>query len=94
MRSSTGPQPEPDPDRQVATYQEAQTLLMNDAPILPLRFGVTSFAIKPYVSGVTPTLSDFRVPGDYFYETIQIARALASPLGTLFGRVTNEFTLD
>jgi oligopeptide transport system substrate-binding protein len=63
---------EPDPDRQVAIYEEAQTLLMHDAPILPLRFGVRSFAIKPYVSQITPMPADFRVPGDYYYETIQI----------------------
>ena len=45
---------------------------MNDAPILPLRFPVKPYAVKPYVSGMTPTLSDFLVPGDYYYETIQI----------------------
>ena len=45
---------------------------MNDAPILPLRFAVTPYVVKPYVSRMTPTLSDFRVPGDYYYETIQI----------------------
>jgi oligopeptide transport system substrate-binding protein len=63
---------EPDPDRQVATYEEAQTLLMNDAPILPVRFGVRPYAIKSYVAGVTPMLTDFWVAGDYHYETIQI----------------------
>ena len=63
---------EPDPDGQVALYQEAQTLLMRDAPILPVRFGVRSFVTKPYVSNITPMPSDFRVLGDYFYETIQI----------------------
>lgn len=65
---------EPDQDKQVAIYEEAQTLLMNDAPVLPLRFAVTPYAVKPYVSRLTVTPSDFQVPGDYYYETIQILR--------------------
>lgn len=65
---------EPDQDKQVAIYEEAETLLMNDAPILPLRFAVTPYAIKPYVSRLTEHPSDFRVPGDYYYETIQILK--------------------
>jgi oligopeptide transport system substrate-binding protein len=60
-----------DPDRQVAIFNEAQTMLMNDAPILPLRFAVNPYAVKPYVSGLTEHPSDGG-PGDYFYETIQI----------------------
>jgi oligopeptide transport system substrate-binding protein len=65
---------EPEPGKQVAIYKEAQTLLMNDAPILPLRFAVTPYEIKPYVSRLTVMPSDYRVPGDYYYETIQILK--------------------
>ncbi len=32
---------EPDQDKQVALYNQAQTILMNDAAVLPLRFGLT-----------------------------------------------------
>lgn len=63
---------EPDQDRQVAIYKEAQTLLMNDAPILPLRFPVSPYLVKPHVSRLTPMPSDAQLPGDYYYETIQI----------------------
>jgi oligopeptide transport system substrate-binding protein len=61
-----------DPSKQVAVYMDAETLLMEDAPILPLRFAVNAYAVKPYVSGLTEHPSDFRVPGDYSFETIKI----------------------
>jgi oligopeptide transport system substrate-binding protein len=65
---------EPDQDKQVALYNQAQTLLMNDAPVLPLRFGVTTFEVQPYVKGINSTPSDSQLPGDKFYETIQIEK--------------------
>jgi ABC-type transport system substrate-binding protein len=64
---------EPDIDRQVAIYNEAQTLLMNDAPILPVRFAVTPVEVKPYVSGLVVTPADAILPGGAFLETIRIA---------------------
>jgi oligopeptide transport system substrate-binding protein len=63
---------EPDQVAQVALYEEAQKLLVNDAPILPLRFAVSPYLVKPHVSRLTPMPTDSRVPGDYYYETIQI----------------------
>jgi oligopeptide transport system substrate-binding protein len=63
---------EPDQDAQVAVYNEAQALLFDDAPILPIRFAVGSYEVKPYVSGLVVTPSDGRVPGDAHFETIQI----------------------
>jgi oligopeptide transport system substrate-binding protein len=65
---------EPDQDKQVALYNQAQTLLMNDAAFLPLRFGLTVYEVQPYVSGLTVTPSDAQLPGDLFYETIQILK--------------------
>jgi oligopeptide transport system substrate-binding protein len=65
---------EPDQDKQVALYNQAQTILMNDAAFLPLRFGVTPYEVQPYVSGLTITPSDSQLPGDMFYETIQILK--------------------
>jgi oligopeptide transport system substrate-binding protein len=63
---------EPDQDKQVALYNQAQTLLINDAAILPLRFGTTVFEVAPYVSGVISTGSDSVSPGELFWESIQI----------------------
>ncbi len=65
---------EPDQDKQVALYNQAQTLLMGDAPFIPLRFGLTVYEVQPYVSGLTVTPSDSQLPGDKFYETIQILK--------------------
>ena len=63
---------EPDSERQLPLYNEAQAMLMDDAAILPLEFSVTPYEVKPYVSGLTVTPAFSQVPGDDFYETIQI----------------------
>ena len=42
---------EPDQDKQVALYNQAQTILMDDAAFLPLRFAVSTFEVQPYVGG-------------------------------------------
>ena len=65
---------EPDQAKQVDLYNQAQTLLMNDAPFIPLRFGLTVYEVQPYVGGLTITPSDSQLPGDKFYETIQILK--------------------
>lgn len=63
---------EPDQAKQGAIYVAAQTILMDDAAFLPLRFGLATYEIKPYVSGYLATGSDSQLAGDLFYETIQI----------------------
>jgi oligopeptide transport system substrate-binding protein len=63
---------EPDQDKQVALYNQAQTLMINDAAILPLRFATTTYEVAPYVSGVLATGSDSVSPGELFWESIQI----------------------
>src|SRR5262245_60025405 len=65
---------EPDQTKQVALYNQAQTILMNDAAFLPLRFAVSTFEVQPYVKGINATPSDSQLPGDVFYETIQIEK--------------------
>ena len=65
---------EPDLAAQADIYKEAQKLMMDDAPILPLRFAVTPSLLKSYVSGVQRTTNDSENPGDRFYETIQILK--------------------
>ena len=70
---------EPDQDKQVALYNQAQTILMNDAAFLPLRFGLTVYEVQPYVGGLTITPSDSQLPGDMFYETIQMLERLVAP---------------
>ena len=63
---------EPDQAAQAALYEEAGKMLADDAASLFLRWGVNTQLIKPYVSGLTLTPMDSQVPGEHFYETIQI----------------------
>jgi oligopeptide transport system substrate-binding protein len=53
-------------------YQQAETLLANDQPVLFLRYGEGVSLIQPWVSGLTITVSDSQNRGDRFPETIQI----------------------
>jgi oligopeptide transport system substrate-binding protein len=64
---------EPDQGKQVALYNQAQTLLYNDAADLPLRYSTTTYEIAPYVKGVISTGSDSVSPGELFWESISIA---------------------
>jgi len=65
---------EPDQDKQVALYNQAQTILFNDAAMLPLRFGLTTYEIQPYLGGQIISATDSQLPGDGFYETIYIKK--------------------
>jgi oligopeptide transport system substrate-binding protein len=65
---------EPDQAKQVDLYNQAQTILMGDAALLPLRFGLATYEVQPYVGGIQSTPSDSQLPGDVFYETIQIKK--------------------
>ena len=65
---------ESDQAKQVTIYNQAQTILMNDAAILPLRFAVTTYEVAPFVGGIEATGSDSQLPGDKFYETMFIKK--------------------
>jgi len=65
---------EADQTKQVDLYNQAQTILMNDAALLPLRFGLTTYEVQPYLGGLVVTPSDAQLPGDVFYETIYIKK--------------------
>lgn len=65
---------EPDQAKQEALYNQAQTILVNDAAGIWLRFAVTRYEVKPYVTNYFSTPSDAQLPGDLFFETIQIAQ--------------------
>ena len=59
-------------ETQLPIYNQAQAMLMDDAAILPLAFDLKPYEVKPYVAGLTVTPAFSQVPGDDFYETIQI----------------------
>jgi oligopeptide transport system substrate-binding protein len=58
---------EPDAAKQTALYEQAQTMLMNDVPIIPLRYRVLSSEVQPYVKGL-PTAQDSHNWGDQLPE--------------------------
>ena len=60
-------------DEQLPLYAEAQELLLEDAPMLPLRFGQAFYLAKPWVQGLAPTAQDSQNVGDQFYELVSIA---------------------
>jgi len=65
---------EPDQAKQATLYETAGKILADDAASLFLRWGVNSELVKPYVSGLTKTPMDSAVPGEHFYESIQILK--------------------
>jgi oligopeptide transport system substrate-binding protein len=60
---------EADQDKQVALYNQAQEILVNDAAFLPLHFSKVTNEVQPYVGGLLVTSTDSWMPGDLFYET-------------------------
>ena len=63
---------EDDQAAQAALYEEAGKMIADDAASLFLRWGVSSQLVKPYVGGLVTTPMDSQVPGEHFYETIQM----------------------
>jgi oligopeptide transport system substrate-binding protein len=53
-------------------YKEAQRLLVDDAAVLFMRYGITRNLVKPYVAGLVSVANDHQNYGDVFYETISI----------------------
>jgi oligopeptide transport system substrate-binding protein len=65
---------EADQAKQEDLYKQAQKLLIDDAAIIPFRYRVTAYEIKPYLGGLNVTPTDAWLPGDLFYETMYIKK--------------------
>lgn len=63
---------EPDQDAQGELYKQAQRIMMDEAPVITLRYGLTPQLLRSYVSGALVTPNDATNPGDRFFETISI----------------------
>lgn len=63
-----------DPAAQQQKYIDAQRIVVDDAAVLFLRYGVTRYLVRPWVSGLTPSSSDHQNIGDVFLETIKILK--------------------
>jgi oligopeptide transport system substrate-binding protein len=61
-----------DYDTATPFYQQAETLLAEDAPVVFLRYGEGVRLIRPWVAGIQQTSSDHQNVGDVFYETMYI----------------------
>ncbi|HUP83034.1 MAG TPA: ABC transporter substrate-binding protein [Candidatus Limnocylindria bacterium] len=59
-------------DEALPFYQQAEQLLVEDAPVFFMRFGEGVRLIRPWVAGLQQTPSDHQNVGDVFYESIQI----------------------
>jgi oligopeptide transport system substrate-binding protein len=58
---------------QVPLYNQAQEMLMADAPIIPVRFGERFSLSKPWVVNLRPTAQDGQIAGEDFMAWVQIA---------------------
>ena len=63
---------EKDQAAQADLYVQAQKIMADEAASLFLRWAVTPLLVKPYVGNLTQTPMDSQVPGEHFYETIQM----------------------
>ena len=54
-------------------YHDAELMLVQDAPVLFLRYGENVWLVRPWVINYIQTPSDQQNVGDVFYENIQIA---------------------
>ena len=63
---------EQDPAAQQTLYEQANKIISDDAAALFLRYGVNSQLVRPYVGNVQFTPMDSQVPGEHFYESIQM----------------------
>jgi oligopeptide transport system substrate-binding protein len=60
-------------EEQVPLYNQAQEMVMKDAPIIPVRFGQRFGLVKPYVLDLNPTAQDSQISGENFFAWVQIA---------------------
>ncbi len=63
---------EPDLDTQVGIYNQAQEMLVDDAPVIFISWGGRFTLVKPWVTNLTITPGD-ATTGSYFYDAVTIA---------------------
>ena len=63
---------EPDLETQVGIYNQAQEMLVEDAPVIFISWGGRFTLVKPWVTNLTITPGD-ATTGSYFYDAVTIA---------------------
>jgi oligopeptide transport system substrate-binding protein len=59
-------------DESIPLYNQAQELLVEEAPAVFTRWRVTNYEVRPWVTGMVPTSQDSENMGDLFFETVKI----------------------
>jgi oligopeptide transport system substrate-binding protein len=63
-----------DNTKRLQEWDQAQTLLMQDAPIVTMFYRERFWLVKPYVKGMMATGMDGQIPGDFFYDRVSISK--------------------
>ncbi|MPZ97799.1 MAG: hypothetical protein GEU80_00450 [Dehalococcoidia bacterium] len=61
-----------DQDERLSLYQQAQEILMADAPFAPLYNGRRNVLVQPWVQGFVPSALEHNMPGDVYFWGISI----------------------
>jgi oligopeptide transport system substrate-binding protein len=59
-------------DDALPIYNQAQQILVDDAPAVFTRWRVTNYEVRPWVTGTIPTSQDSENYGDLFFENVKI----------------------
>jgi oligopeptide transport system substrate-binding protein len=59
-------------DEAIPLYNQAQEILVEDAPAVFTRWRVTNYEVQPWICGALPTEQDSENYGDLFFETVQM----------------------
>jgi len=63
-----------DNTKRLQEWDQAQTMVIADAPILTVFYRERFICVKPYVKGFTPAGMDGQIAGDMFFENISIEK--------------------
>jgi oligopeptide transport system substrate-binding protein len=64
----------PNLDDALPLYNQAQELLVDDAPAVFTRWRVQNYEVRPWVTGAIPTSQDSENYGDLFFENVKILK--------------------
>lgn len=62
-----------DNTKRLQDYDQAQKILIDQAPFAPLNYGRVNALIKPYVKGIVTSPMEGTIPGDFFLSKISIS---------------------
>jgi oligopeptide transport system substrate-binding protein len=63
-----------DNTKRLQEWSQAQTMVMNDCPIVTMFYRERFYVVKPWVKGLMTTGMDGSLPGDMFFENVSISK--------------------